>query len=195
MARGGGRGGGSVGGGGAARSVARRLGGFIANVGALGLNEALQLEGLAEFIGRPVREILAVLLEHLGGPSSSIDQVDARAALARLQHELFDKAEDAQAIGELMTKEAENLESLLERYFGFYLYELFCRVFFERLTRLIGDDRAGAFLGEIKNYIVAALANRVGSRNVSSVDWSGLEGQRLSMDIMEDTMSVFSVGS
>lgn len=195
MARGAGSGGGSVGGGGAARSVAGRLGGFITNVATVGLNEALRREGLAAFIGRPVREVLAAILDRLGGPSSTIDEVDARAAMARLQNELLDKADDVQAVEELMTKEAENLGRLLERYFGFYLYELFCRVFFERLTRLVGDDRATSFLGEIKSYIVAALTNRVGSRDVSSVDWAGPEGQRISMDVMEDTMSVFSVGS
>jgi hypothetical protein len=195
MTRGGGRGGGSVGGGGAARAVAQRLGGFIANVGAVGLNEALRREGLTEFIGRPVREVLAALLDRLGGSSSTIDDVDARAAMARLQDELFAEANDAQAIEDLMTKEAENLGSLLERYFGFYVYELFCRVFFERLTRLIGDAKATSFLGEIKSYIVAALTNRLGTREVASVDWAGSEGQRISMDIMEDTMSVFSVGS
>ena len=135
MARAAGSGGGSVGGGGAARSVAGRLGGFITNVATVGLNEALRREGLADFIGRPVREVLAAILDRLGGPSSTIDEVDARAAMARLQNELLDKADDVQAVEELMTKEAENLGSLLERYFGFYLYELFCRVFFERLTR------------------------------------------------------------
>jgi hypothetical protein len=195
MARGAGTGGGSVGGGGAARSIAQRLGGFITNVGAVGLGEALRREGLGDFVGRPVREVLAALLDRLGGSSSTIDEVDARAAMARLQHELFAETDDIQAIEALMTKEASDLGSLLERYFGFYLYELFCRVFFERLTRLIGDVKASSFLAEIKSYIVAALANRIGTRDVSSVDWSGSEGQRISMDIMEDTMSVFSVGS
>jgi len=195
MARGGGSGGGSVGGGGAARSVAGRLGSFIASVGTVGLNEALRREGLADFIGRPVSEVLAALLDRLGGASSTIDEVDARAAMARLQNELFDGADDLQAIENLMTTEAENLGSLLERYFGFYLYELFCRVFFERLTRLVGDTKATSFLGEIKGYIMAALTNRVGSRDVSSVDWAGPEGQRISMDVMEDTMSVFAAGS
>ena len=90
-------------------------------------------------------------------------------------------------------KQAEDLEHLLERYFGHYLYELFCRVFFERLVRAVGDAATGSFLGEIKSYIAAALANRLGARDVSSVDWSGAEGQRLSMDIMEDTIAVFSV--
>jgi hypothetical protein len=195
MARGAGSGGGSVGGGGAARTVAQRIGGFIANVGTVGLNEALRREGLGEFIGRPIREILAALLDRLGGPSSTIDEVDARAAMARLQDELYAEADDAQAIEALMTNEAENLGSLLAKYFGFYLYELFCRVFFERLTRLVGDMKASSFLGEIKSYIAAALANRLGTRDVSSVNWAGSEGQRMSMDIMEDTMSVFSVGS
>jgi hypothetical protein len=48
-----------------------------------------------------------VLLDRLGGPSSTIDEVDARAAMARLQDELYAEADDARAIEALMTKEAE----------------------------------------------------------------------------------------
>jgi len=75
---GGGGSGGTVGGS-AGRAVAQRLGGFISAVGEVGLEEALRREGLADLVGRPLQEILAALLNRLGGPASSIDDVDARA--------------------------------------------------------------------------------------------------------------------
>jgi len=83
MARGGG-GGGTVGGGGAARAVASRLGAFISTVGSAGLAEALRQIGLSDLAGRPVGEILNAILDRVGGASSTIDEVDARAALSRL---------------------------------------------------------------------------------------------------------------
>src|SRR5690348_12048336 len=89
----GGAGSGGTVGGSAGRAVAQRLGGFISAVGEVGLEEALRREGLADLVGRPLQEILAALLNRLGGPASSIDDVDARTALARLQEEVLKGAQ------------------------------------------------------------------------------------------------------
>src|SRR5271167_746426 len=61
------RGGGVVGKGRTAQAVAGRLGGFISDVAAFGLNEALRRAGLPELIGRPLSELLAGLLDKIGG--------------------------------------------------------------------------------------------------------------------------------
>ena len=76
MARGGGSGG-TIGGA-SGRAVAQRLGGFVSAVGDIGLAEALRREGLSELIGRPAQEILAGLLDKLGGSASTIDVRRAR---------------------------------------------------------------------------------------------------------------------
>ena len=140
-------------------------------------------------------EVLAAILEHVAGAASTIDEVDARAALARLQEELFDEVDDVAAVERVLAQQAVELDTLLSRYFGFYLFELFCRVFYERLIKVIGDAQASVFLGQIEDYISAALADRTSNRNVSSIDWPGQEGRQLSADIMEDTLNVFSQGA
>ncbi len=190
MARGGGSGG-TIGGA-SGRAVAQRLGGFIAAVGEFGLTEALRREGLSELIGRPVQEVLASILDKLGGSASTIDDVDARTALATLQGDYLSEATDAADVERILQGLVPDLDEFLARYFGLYLYEQFCRVFFERLVQRVGELKALSFLKDIQAFITASLVNRLGSRSTAGVDWNGAEGSRLSADIMQATLEVFT---
>ena len=187
-----GRGAGGTIGGAAGRAVARRLGAFVSAVGEVGLAEALRREGLADLVGRPVREILAALLDRLGGSASTIDDVDARTALARLQEEQLAQAVDAEEVERILQARVDNLEDFLARYFGFYLYEQFCRVFFERLVQRVGDVNALSFLNDIREFILASVANRFGGRLAQAVNWTGSEGAAICSGIMQATLEVFT---
>jgi hypothetical protein len=189
MSRGGGSGG-TIGGS-AGRAVAQRLGGFISTVGEVGLTEALRREGLADLVGRPAQEILAALLDRLGGPASTIDDVDARTALARLQEELLKDARTPDDVERVLQEQAASLDTMLRDYFGAYLFEQFCRVFFERLVQKKGEPKALAFLADIKEFIKATLVNRVGRRAIGKIAWAGQEGARLCADVMQATLEVF----
>lgn len=189
MSSGGGSGGAI--GGSAGRAVAQRLGGFISTVGEVGLAEALRREGLADFVGRPAQEILAALLDRLGGPASTIDDVDARTALARLQEQLLKDARTPEDVERILQEQAASLDVMLRDYFGAYLFEQFCRVFFERLVQKRGEPKALAFLGDIKEFIKATLVNRVGRRAIAKIAWASQEGGRLCADVMQATLEVF----
>lgn len=190
-ARGMARGGAAVGAGKTAQDVAGRFSAFVADVAANGLDTALTNAGLAEFIGRPVTEILGALLDRLGGPASTIDDVDARNALARLQDELFGDAADAPEMEQVLTDTASQLESVLQDFFSHYLYEQFCRVFYERLVQRVGDIKAQSFLEEIESFLASTLENRTAGRDLSSIQWAQAEGQAILMEIMETTLNVF----
>jgi len=187
----GGGGGGGVASGRAARSAASRLAGFLSEVGRSGLDVALRDAGWGDLVGRPVSEVLAALLDRLGGDASTIDAVDARMALARLEEQYFGAAATPEELEALLLAQVANIETVLRDFFGLYLYEVFCRIFFERLVQRVGDTRAHALLDQIRDFIVATLANRTGTRDVSSVDWAGAEGAAMTADIMETTLSVF----
>ncbi len=194
MARGAGGGGGRSGRvahGAPARAVAGRLGKFVTDVRSAGLDEALRRAGLEALIGRPVGEILSGLLDRLGGPASTLDDVDARTALARLHEELLDSAASAAEVEQILTEPALNLEQVLEKFFGYYLYEVFCRVFFERLVQRVGETRAQSFLGEILNYVRSALRNRVHGRTLTAMSGTDAERDALMGDILESTLRVF----
>lgn len=190
MARG--RGGAGNIGGTAGRAVAQRLAGFISNVASVGFTEALRRAGLSDFLGRPVQEILLALLDRIGGPSSTLDDVDARAALARLQEELLADAEDVDDVQRILQTEVSDLDDILARYFGHYLCEQFSRVFFERLVQRVGNTTALSFLTDIEDFIRATLANRLGSGTPAVVDWAGAEGERVCSEIMQATLEVFA---
>ena len=190
MARG--RGAGGTIGGAAGRAVAQRLASFISSVREVGLTETLRREGLADFAGRPVQEILFALLDRIGGPSSTLDDVDARAALARLQEEYLAEAVDADDVERILQAEVSNLDDFLARYFGFYLCEQFSRVFFERLVQRVGQPNALSFLTDIDDFILASVANRLGSRPADIIDWAGTEGMQICSAIMQATLEVFT---
>ena len=187
-----GRGSGGTIGGAAGRAVAQRLAGFVSNVRQTGFTEALRREGLAKLAGRPVQEILLALLDRIGGPSSTLDDVDARAALARLQEEYLAEAVDADDVEGILQSQVSDFEDFLARYFGFYLYEQFSRVFFERLVQRVGQGNALSFLTDIEDYIRENLTNRLGSRSVDAIDWAGAEGARVCAEIMQSTLQVFT---
>jgi hypothetical protein len=182
---------GSVGSGRAAREIALRIGGFVSDVQSRGLERALEQIGLGELKGRPLTEVLAGLLDRLGGSAATIDDVDARTALSHIQDELLGAAQTASEVEQILAGQVANLQLLLEGFFGRYLYEQFCRVHFERLSQRVGEMRARSFLQEIESFIRATLANRTSGRDLSGVDWAGREGQALVADIMETTLKVF----
>lgn len=186
-----GTGGGGVARGGAARQIAGRLGGFIAEVGRLGLDRALERAGWSDLVGRPVPDILAALLDRLGGDASTIDEVDARMALSQLQDKYLGAAANAEELEQILTEQVPRLGTVLQDFFGCYLYEVFCRVFYERLVQRVGETRADSFLGQIKDFLRSTLANRTVERDITDIDWAGQEGAALVSEIMETTLTVF----
>lgn len=184
-------GGGSVAKGGNARSTANRLGAFISDVGRVGLDETLRANGWDDLIGRPVSEVLHSLIDRLGGESSTIDDVDARMALAALEKEYFEAAQTPEELEELMQVQVGRIEEVLQDYFALYLYEVFCRVFFERLVQRAGEMRAFEVLNQVKGFIRAKLEEVAIQRDIGRIDWKGADGQRVTTDIMESTLRVF----
>ena len=187
------RGGGAIGAGRSAQNTARRLANFVSSVGAIGLRQALESFGLSEFVGRPANEIIPALVDKLGGPSSTINDTDARNALYRVMNELLndlDTPEEVEeALGQIM--EGEALESLLDKFFGYYLYEQFCRVFYERLSKKVGRSNADSYLSSIFDTIRSALEYMTLDKNLSQIDWKGAEGQTVAGRILQDTFEIF----
>ena len=181
----------SVGTGKGARSIAGRLGTFISDVAARGLDVSLRNVGLSGLVGKPVSEVLAGILNHIGGPASTIDEVDARTALARLREKTMDSAANTEDLEKLLSAQAGQLEAMLRDFFGFYLFEQFCRVFFERLVQRVGETKALSFIQEIEDFVNSALANRMVGRNLIAIRWDSGEGRAILAEIMESAFKVF----
>jgi hypothetical protein len=190
------RGAGSTGRGRSAQRVAAGLARFATDVAQAGLPAALERVGLPELVGRSVIEVLDALVDYLGGPADSLDDVDARNALARLRAEklnhLATEADLERALMEMVT--SDGLGDLLVSFFGYYLFEQFTRVFYERLVARVGDVAAAAYLRGIEAYIRKATLEHHFAQDLRNVDWASTEGQRLADAILEETLRVFGGG-
>jgi len=187
------RGGGAMGVGRSAQNTAGRVGGFISSVGSIGLDRTLQAFGLSAFVGKSAGEIIPAIVDKLGGPASTGNDSDARNALSKVMDELLGDLETPEQVEEtlehVMTGEA--LEDLLSKFFGYYLYEQFCRVFYERLVKSVGRDNADSYLGSIFDTIKSSLSLKSSDKDLSKIDWSGAEGQKISDQILQDTYEIF----
>jgi hypothetical protein len=186
-------GGGVLGGGRSAQHVARNLGGFISQVANVGLTETLRQNGLQELIGRPASELLLGILGFCGGTNGSIDAVDARSAASRLTDELCTHTQTAEDVERVLKAQADGaaLADFLMKFFGYYLHEQFCRMFFAQLVKKHGEQRAESFLGDILDFIQSALRNHTLGMDVSGIDWFNSQGNQIITTIMQQTLEVF----
>lgn len=187
------RGGGAIGAGRSAQNTARRLAGFVSSVGAVGLRQALESFGLSEFVGKPASEIIPALVDKLGGSSSTINDADARNALSKVMDELLSGLDTPEQVEEALSQvmEGEALEGLLDQFFGYYLYEQFCRVFYERLVSRVGRSNADLYLSSIFDTIKSAFDLMTSDKDLSQIDWAGADGQNIADQILQDTFEIF----
>ena len=94
-----------------------------------------------------------------------------------------------EALSQVMEEEA--LEGLLNQFFGYYLYEQFCRVFYERLTSRVGRANADSYLDSIFDTIKSALDLMTSDRDLSQIVWAGAESQNIADQILQDTFEIF----
>lgn len=186
-------GGGQLGTGQTARQIVRSLGGFIQEVGKSGLAQALKSHGLEALVGKSAQETLLGILGLCGGREGSHDSVDARNALSQTMDDLCRDVTTAEEVEAVLTAftDAGRLAALMISFFGNYVYEQFCRVFFAQLVQKHGERRAESFLGQIADYIRSRLNNLTLGMNLTGVDWFGPPGDQLATQIMQETLAVF----
>jgi hypothetical protein len=202
---GGGGSGGSGGGGGrtpstgmgrSATRVGRNLGGFATRVSQVGLSTTLREFDLGHLVGRPAAEVTKALVDQLAGPGSTMDENLARIALDRLREELLGDALSYEDVERTLNGVVERLQvvGLVVRFFGYYLYERFCRDFYERVVQRVGREKAQRKIASIRRTIFASLEAKVAIGG-TDIDWRGLEGQQLAERILEQTLDIFTVGA
>lgn len=186
-------GGGAIGAGRSAQNTAIRFADFVSSVGSVGLQQTLELYGLSEFAGKPAGDIIPAIVDKLGGPASTFNDSDARIALSKVMDELLGNLETPEQVEAVLEQvmEDEALEGLLSKFFGYYLYEQFCRVFYERLVNRVGRSNADSYLNSIFDTIKSSLALKAYEKDLSKVDWGGVEGRIITDKILQDTYEIF----
>ena len=176
----------------AAQNVAQNIGGFFSSVANLGFRETFEQAGLGQLEGKSVREIAYSLLDYLGGPSSTLDQVDARKALTDLMGDIFHDVNSPEDVEEAMERisHGESFADMIQSFFGHYINAQFIRSFYERVTA----RRSGTqIFGKIRNFIRAAVKFEVRHQDVSRINWSGDQGRQIIDNIFQKTLEVFGL--
>jgi hypothetical protein len=187
------RGGDGTGGGRAATRTATRFAAFADAVAERGLDNALRDIGLERLVGKSAGEIALSLTDELCDDGSALDEVDARKAMSDLNKELLKDAQTYEEVTEILEARLnpDGLGNLLFRFFGNYIYHRFCRVFYERVARRHGEQRTESFLGSIRRFITSELRLQTYGRDLARVEWGRQEGQRITEDVMQQTLQVF----
>ncbi len=183
-----------VGIGAAAARTGAGLGGFASTVAGAGLDEALHGIELGDLADRPADEVVDAIVERLSEVPAGLDEAAAREALILLLAELQG---DAATLADLETAykraaEAYGVRGLMVRYFGYYLYVLFCERFTERLNR--DPERAksaAAVSSQIREYVLTAVEARLAGTDVGAIDWTGPDGLQMSEEILGETLEIF----
>ena len=178
----------------AAQHVARNIGQFFASVAEVGFRKAFEDAGLGSLEGKSLSEIVYSLLDYLGGSSSTLDDTDIQTALCDLVTEILNGADSLEEFEEaIQTKShGEFLENLIISFFGYYVYQQFCRVFYAQLIANIGERQADESINEIREYICLKVKDVVSDRDVKQIDWNGSQGQQIIEEILQRTLEVFS---
>ena len=189
-----GRGGSKIGGSAGIRT-AKHLGGFLGAFSASGgnLQNTLNEIGLSGLSGKPLNEVINHLLEHCSGPSSSIDDVAAKAASQKIFEELAANAETIEQfeanLQESLNK--EGLEDILIRYFGYYIFEHLSVMFHEKLVIEKGKTHCDDLFRQIKDFITENLRNMNKTNPLNNINWHSNEADRLIRNIQENILEVF----
>lgn len=199
-----GGGGGHQGGAGSSRGfgrtatrTAQNLGGFVSRVAQAGLATALREFDLGELVRRPADEVLTGLVDRLAGPGSTMDGNLAWIALNKLRQEFLSAAKTADDVERILMNTVQQLQvsGMVVQLYGHYLYEMFCRDFYEQLLKKIGADRARRSIDSIRRTIFSSLRAKVADRDASAVNWRGAEGRELAQTILVETLQIFEGGA
>jgi hypothetical protein len=186
---------GAIGSGKSAQRVAQNLGALSQRAAAVGFRGALGEAGLDNAETASPSEVTTFLTNFLSGSAATIDDADARAALARLFREILENVEpDAVDDAFEAALQPEAIAATMNAYFGHYLFEQFCRVAYDKLVAKVGDVRADAFLGEIRRFIAAKVREVGATRDLSRINWNSPEGSALATDLFANVLTIFGGG-
>jgi hypothetical protein len=159
-----------------------------------GIDQALQRFNLDDLVDRPADEVVEAIVERLSDVPAALDDAAAREALIVLLDELGGGASTLNDLEVAYRKamEAYGVYGLVVRYFGYYLYVLFCERFAERLSRNANSaDAAAAVASQVREYILVAVEAWLEGADISNIDWTGPDGLKMSEEILGETLEVF----
>jgi len=176
-----------------AQRTASRLSRFLSDVKQYGFEEAVHRLNVNSYKGMRVLDFTLILTDFLSESATSLDDADSRNALSRLMEELFDEASDVEELDKVLEQKLDEfkIEGILMKFFSYYLYEQFCRVFYERLVTRVGDIKAESFLLGIFEYITSEVQLMNSEESLTLTDWGSTDLNETCSDILHRTLTIY----
>lgn len=175
--------------------TAKNFGAFIGAFSSSGgsLQAAFTAIGLGNLNGLSLNDVIQRLLEHCTGPSSTLDDVAAKAASKKL---LEDLSANCDTIEEWETQlqnvlAKDSLEEIMERYFAYYILEHLSIMFYEKLIVEKGKSDCNNLFQQIRDFIFEKIKAMNKSNPLNNMDWRSDEADRLIKNIQQDVLKVF----
>lgn len=176
-----------------AQRVASKLSSFLLDVKQFGLEEAIHRLNINYYKGMDKLEFSLALTDFLSESATTLDDADSRNALSRLMDELFNDASNVEELNDVLDQKLNDMEieKIIISYFSYYLYEQFCRVFYERLVTRVGDAKAESFLSGIFDYITSEVRLMNSEESLILIDWGASELNQTCSEILDRTLSIY----
>ncbi len=173
----------------AARRVGAAFSGFLGDVGRAGLETALGDLGMAEAVGRPTTELVAMLLERLSGSGDTLEEVAARQALLDCLEELVGDSATYAVLADMTVTEAE-IAAWIALFVGRSVYYRTLPLLESRLNEATATDRNAAE-AELRDWAEAAAAAALRDVPLAGLDPGGADIAQMVADLVQRAYAIF----
>ncbi len=184
---------------GAARSGRRAtasLAGFVSGIADRDVRTALELVGLADFVGRDEAQVFAAIVNALAPNGASLEEAAARHAVADVLEELYTRfAVEAGGLDRLNEMTAEDVRTAIELSIARYIYHRWIGELCLRVEqKAVSSVQAERLEREMKQYVRDVVELDLGGIDLLRFEWNGAAGTRLLESLYEQAYAILGSG-
>ena len=145
-----------------------------------GLIPWLQRNGISSLEGMSCRDILDIIRKYIDNGVTGLDDTAAKEALEHVMDLLESRIGDDPLNFEKIMNNlvgSDEIENLLDEFFGVYIYSFLSQSFAEKLEHEKGTETMYATMLEIKEQIIDDIKTGKNGRSVATVDWNSEDGK------------------
>lgn len=174
-----------------ARNTVQGLGAFFSDISKNGLQQAVESRGI-NIKGKTIDEIKELFIDFFLTPAVDSDSACASKAIETVMENLFNEITNEKELENILSNviQTEKAKELVCGFYENYIYELFCRIFFEDRTLKTNQSDAEEILEIVKETISTKISGIQCNRNIEGIDFSSQEGSDFVQGILKDILEV-----
>jgi hypothetical protein len=169
------------------RQTTRNLAGFLSDVAKRGVAETLRSRGLTDLLGGPIESVLAGIVNILAPNGATLDDVIARKTVSAAVNALFERYEVSGSIDRLDSIDAAGIEEAIQISVSEFIFQRWMLELGKRIEEFaINAHDAYKMEREVRSYVSEATKLDLKGQDVTNMDWTSRESQRLIDNIFEE---------